>query len=82
MLKEKDSIFSESHKELFVQNFGDDWCNSLKAKQKYLEVLRKETKSTPTTFSRNGLPFQRSPPASYGRGGEGVHHNYSSLEQC
>ena len=40
MLKEKASIFSESHKELFGQNFTEDWCTNLKTKQKYQEVLR------------------------------------------
>ena len=29
MLKEKASIFSESHKELFGQNFREDWCTNL-----------------------------------------------------
>ena len=72
MLKEKASIFSESHKELSGQNFIEDWCTNLKTKQKYQEVLRKETKSTPTTFSKNRPPFRRDPPAaSYGRGGGG-----------
>ena len=55
ILKEKANIFSESHKELLGQNFREDWCTNLKTKQKYEEVLRKETKSTPTS--------------SYGRGG-------------
>ena len=41
MLKGKASIFSESHKELFGQNFRKDWCTSRKTKQKYQEVLRK-----------------------------------------
>ena len=58
MLKEKANIFSESHKELFEQNFREDWCTNLKTKQKYQEVLRKETKSTPTTFSRNRSLFR------------------------
>ena len=72
ILKEKASIFSKSHKELFGQNFREDWCTNLKTKQKYQEVLRKETKSTPTTFSKNRPPFRRDPPASsYGRGGGG-----------
>ena len=72
MLKEKASIFSESHKELFGQNFREDWCTNLKTKQKYQEVLRKETNSTPTTFSKNRPPFRGGPPASsYGRGGGG-----------
>ena len=74
MLKEKASIFPESHKELFGQNFTEDWCTNLKTKQRYQEVLRKETKSTPTTFSKNRPPFRGSPPASsygYGRVGGG-----------
>ena len=72
MLKEKASIFSESHKELFWQNFREDRCTNLKTKQKYQEVLREETKSTPTTFSRNRPPFRGGPAASsYGRGGGG-----------
>ena len=33
MLKEKASIFSESHKELFRQNFREGWCTNLKTKQ-------------------------------------------------
>ena len=72
VLKEKASIFSESHKELFGQNFREDWSSNLKTKQKYQEILLKETKSTPTTFSKNRLPFRGGPPASsYGRGGGG-----------
>ena len=72
MLKEKASIFSGSHKELFGQKFRKDWCTDLKTKQKYHEVLRKETKSTPTTFSRNRPPVRGGPTASsYGRGGGG-----------
>ena len=54
---------------LFGQNFREDWCTSLKTKQKYQKVLRKETKSTQTTFNRNRPPFQGGPPASYRRGG-------------
>ena len=57
MLKEKANISSESYKELLGQNFREDWCSNLKTKQKYQEVLRKDTKSTPTTFSRNRSPF-------------------------
>ena len=57
MLKEKASIFSESHKELFGQNFRGDWGCSLKTKQKYQEVLRKEPKLTPARFKINKLPF-------------------------
>ena len=41
MLKEKASIFSDSHKELFGQNVRENWCTNLKTKQKYQEVLRK-----------------------------------------
>ena len=41
MIKEKTGIFSESHKELFGQNFREDWCTKLKTKQKRQEVLRK-----------------------------------------
>ena len=70
VLKEKSSIFSESHKELFGQNVGEDWCTNLQTKQKYQEVLHEETNSTPTSFSRNRSPFRENPPASsYGRGG-------------
>ena len=72
MLKENARIFSESHKELFGQNFRENWCTSLKTKQKYQEVLRKENNSTPTTFSKNRPPFRGGPPASsHGRGGGG-----------
>ena len=72
MLKEKTGIFSESHKELFGQNFREDWCTKLKTKQKCQEVLRKENKSTPTTFSKNRPPFRGDPPASsYERDGGG-----------
>ena len=72
MLREKASIFSESHKKLFVQNFRKDWCTNLRTKQKYQETLRKETKSTPTTFRRNRLLFRGAPPvSSYERGGGG-----------
>ena len=68
MLKGKGSIFSESHKELFGKKFREDLCTNFKTKQKYLEVLCKETKSTPTTFSRKRQPFRGVPPASsYGR---------------
>ena len=72
MLKGKASIFSESHNDLFGKNFREDWCTNLKIKQNYQEVLRKETKSIPTTFSRNRPPFRGGCPASsYGRGGGG-----------
>ena len=72
MLKEKGSIFSETHKEFFGKNFRKDWCTNLKTKQKYQEALRKETRSTPTTFSKNTPPFRGGPPASsYGKGGRG-----------
>ena len=70
MLKQNASILSESHKELLGQNFREDWCTNLKTKQKYQEVLRKDTKSTPKTFSKNRPPFRGGPSASsYGRGG-------------
>ena len=71
MLKEKASIFFESHKELFRQNFTENWYTNLIIDQKYQEVLHKETKLTETTFSRNIPRFQGGPPASYGRGGGG-----------
>ena len=73
MLKEKASIFSERNKELFGQNFRENWYTNLKTKQKYQEVLQKETKSTPTIFSKNGPPFRGGPLASssFGRGGGG-----------
>ena len=65
MLKEKASIFSESHKELFGQNFREDWCTNLKTKHKYQEVLRKEIKSIQTGIgSRNRPPFRGGPAAS------------------
>ena len=41
---------------MFGQNFRENWCTNLKTKQKYQEVLRKETKSTPTAFNRNRPP--------------------------
>ena len=57
---------------MFGHNFREDWCTNLKTKQKYQQVLRKETKSPPTTFSKNRPTFRRGPPASsYGRGGGG-----------
>ena len=72
MLKEGASIFSERHKELFGQNFREGWCTNLKTKQKYQEVMRKDTKSTLTTFSKYRPPFWGgSPAASYGRDGGG-----------
>ena len=73
MLKEKANIFSERNKELFGQNFRENWYTNLKTKQKYQEVLQKETKSTPTIFSKNGPPFRGGPLASssFGRGGGG-----------
>ena len=65
MLKEKASIFSESHKELFGQNFREDWWTNLKTKHKYQEVLRKEIKSIQTGIgSRNRPPFRGGPAAS------------------
>ena len=65
MLKEKASIFSESHKELFGQNFREDWCTNLKTKHKYQEILRKEIKSIQTGIgSRNRPPFRGDPAAS------------------
>ena len=71
VLKEKASIFSKSHAELFGLNFREDWCINLKNKKKCQDVLRKGTKSTPTTFSRNRLPFRGGPPASSYRKGDG-----------
>ena len=62
ILKEKASIFSKSHKELFGQNFREDWCTNLKNKQKYQEVLRKENKTSDT--SKNRPPFRGGPLAS------------------
>ena len=50
---------------MFGQNFREDWCTSLKTKHKYQEVLRKETKLTLKTFSRNRPLF---------RGGLQQHH--------
>ena len=41
MLKENTSIFFQSHKELFGQNFRQDWFTNLKTKQKYQEGLHK-----------------------------------------
>ena len=83
MLKENTSIFFQSHKELFGQNFRQDWFTNLKTKQKYQEGLHKETKSTPTAFSRNKPPFRGSPPSlSYGRGGGGHAPQNYLLEQC
>ena len=32
MLREKASIFFESHKELLGQNFREDWCTILKTR--------------------------------------------------
>ena len=43
----------------------------METKQKYQEVLRKETKSTPITFNRNRPPFRGGPPPSHGRGDGG-----------
>ena len=72
MLKDKASIFSENHKDLFGQNLRKDWCTDLNTKQKYQKVLRKETKLTLRTFSRNRPPFRRGPPGSlYARRGGG-----------
>ena len=72
MSKEKASIFSESHKELFGQNVRENWFTNLKTKPKYQEILRKETKLTPTTISMNGPLFRGGPRAlSSGRGGGG-----------
>ena len=84
MLKDKASIFSENHKDLFGQNLRKDWCTDLNTKQKYQKVLRKETKLTLRTFSRNRPPFRRGPPASlYARRVvEGVHYKRYSFEQC
>ena len=57
---------------MFGQKLTEDWCTKLKTKQKYQEVLRKETNPTPTTFSKNRPPFGRGPStSSYERGGGG-----------
>ena len=55
------------------RTFRENWYTNLKTKQKYQEVLQKETKSTPTIFSKNGPPFRGGPLASssFGRGGGG-----------
>ena len=68
---------------MFGQNIRENWCTSLKPKQKYEEVLREETKSTPTTFSRNNPPhFQRYLQHHMKEVVEGMHNKHSSLDQC
>ena len=72
MSREKASIFSENHKELFGHNVRKDWCTNLKIKQKFQGVLHKETKSTPKTFNKNRPLFRGGPLASsYGKSGGG-----------
>ena len=68
---------------MFGQNFRVDWCTNLKTKQRYQEVLRKETQSTSTTFSKNNHPFEGALQHHHMEEVvEGVHHKHSSLEQC
>ena len=67
MLKEKASIFPESHEELLGQSFSEDWCTNLKTKQKHQEVLRKKTKSTPKIFRNRPLVRRGSAISIYGR---------------
>ena len=83
MLKEKASIFSESHKELFGQNFREDWCTNLKTKHKYQEVLRKEIRYKQEQEAGIDRPFEGTLQHHLMKDViEGVHHKYSSLEQC
>ena len=81
MLKEKAMIFFESHKELFEQNFREDWCTSLKTKEKCQEVLRKETKSTQHHSAGIDRPFEWALQHHIEEVAEGVRHKHSSLEQ-
>ena len=43
-IKEKKELLTEMDVDLFGQRFKDDWCTSLKTKEKYSELLRKELK--------------------------------------
>ena len=86
MLKVKASIFSESHKKLFGQNFREDWCTNLKNKLKYQDFQRKETKLTPTTFKHSaGIDRTFEGVLQHHHIEEvveGVHHKNLLLEQC
>ena len=78
MLKEKASIFYESHKELFGQNFTEDWCTNLKTNQNYQEVLRKVTKSTGID-----CPFERALQHHHMEEKKIIYQRrYSLLEHC
>ena len=84
MLKERASIFSESHKELFGQNFREGWCSNLITNQKYQKVLRKERPNQHQQHSAGiDRPFEGTLQHYHMKEVvEGVHHKYSSLEPC
>ena len=74
LLKEKHNIFSGSYDELFGKCFRDDWFSNLKLKQKYQEIMRKESVTQPASSSsasgfRGKQPFRGGPPASSNGGG-------------
>ena len=85
MLKEKASIFPESHKELFGQNFREDWCTNLKTKQRYQEVLLRRPNRQQQHSARIDRPFEGALLRHHMVMEEvvkGVYHKHSSLEQC
>ena len=39
--KDKAEVFSESYIDLFGDSFREDWCSSLKVKQKFQEKIKR-----------------------------------------
>ena len=56
LLKDKSEVFSDSYNDLFSDSLREDWCSSLKVKQKHQEIIKK------TSPAREKLPFQGSSP--------------------
>ena len=56
LLKEKADLLTSTGGELFGIQFKDDWCSSMKTKQRYQELLNKEVKSSRQPF-RGGISW-------------------------
>ncbi|XP_057295867.1 uncharacterized protein LOC130624302 [Hydractinia symbiolongicarpus] len=65
LLKEKSLLLSNMGEDLFGKKFRDDWCSSMKTKQKCQELLKKEFKGSYTPFRGGSLNRGR---GSRGRG--------------
>lgn len=65
LLKEKASLLTAMDDNLFGPKFREDWCSSMKTKQKYTDLINKELKG-----HQKQQPFRGS-PQNRGRGSRG-----------